>query len=350
MDTQNTSRQLRYLEEVRIPLHRAGFETLPVEGEQLPVLWNGAPLCRITGKGSVFYRREDADTPQAEDALYRVEDIAAKTLEYMTAMEAAPQLKASGLDGDYRILADFGGTVLAGSPSKYGVQFVTWDWDYDRTGVVHGHYFMENYDGAKQDFSNFRYSANDVRCKDCTRYDSGHPCHLNECVCLEERIEAGVVELNALARECFGGRMFRPLQRRLRDELNRQPFRFFLSDAHRERWTHWKNRCYGMSERNAAALFLLAADEGLWQRVLWHFDSSGFDFPAIRLSGIHPELYSIYQAAKTISVGGDNIVIEDLAFSELVSDRAFRLILGALLLCRYGEVVLNLERKTEETT
>lgn len=153
MDTQNTSRQFRYLEEVRIPLHRAGFETLPLEGEQLPVLWNGAPLCRITGKGSVFYRREDADTPQAEDALYRVEDIAAKTLEYMTAMEAAPQLKASGLDGDYRILADFGGTVLAGSPSKYGVQFVTWDWDYDRTGVVHGHYFMENYDGAKQDFA-----------------------------------------------------------------------------------------------------------------------------------------------------------------------------------------------------
>ena len=114
MDTQNTSRQLRYLEEVRTPLHRAGFETLPVEGEQLPVLWNGAPICRITGKGSVFYRREDADTPQAEDALFRVEYIAAKTLEYMTAMEAAPQLKGSGLDGDYRILADFGGTVLAG--------------------------------------------------------------------------------------------------------------------------------------------------------------------------------------------------------------------------------------------
>lgn len=157
--------------------------------------------------------------------------------------------------------------------------------------------------------SSFRYSADDVRCKDCTRYDSGRTCHLNECVCLEERIEAGVVELNTLARECFGGRMFRPLQRRLRDELNRQSFHFFLSDAHRERWTHWKNRCYGMSGRNTAALFLLTADEELWQRVLWHFDSSGFDFPAIRLSGIHPELYSIYQAAKTISVGGDNIVI-----------------------------------------
>ena len=101
----------------------------------------------------IQHRREDADTPHAEAALYRVEDIAAKTLEYITAMEAAPQLKASGLDGDYRILADFGGTVLAGSPSKHGVQFVTWDWDYDRTGVSHGHYFMENYVEAKQDFA-----------------------------------------------------------------------------------------------------------------------------------------------------------------------------------------------------
>ena len=29
-----------------------------------------------------------------------------------------------------------------------------------------------------------RYSADDVRCKDCTRYDSGHLCHLNECIWL----------------------------------------------------------------------------------------------------------------------------------------------------------------------
>ena len=153
MDTQNTSRQLRYLEEVRTPLHRAGFETLPVEGEQLPVLWNGAPLCRISGRGSVLYRQECVDVPGAQDALQAVIDTAKMTSEYMAILENAPRLKASGLDGDYRILADFGGTVLAGSPSKYGVQFVTWDWDYDRTGVVHGHYFMENYDAAKQDFA-----------------------------------------------------------------------------------------------------------------------------------------------------------------------------------------------------
>ena len=153
MNDRNTEQQNRYLEEVCTCLHRAGFETQPLDDSQMPVYWNGVPLCRITGKGSVFYWREDVSTPQAEEALIRAEDITVRTLEYMTAMETAPQLKASGLDGDYRILADFGGTVLAGTPSKHGVQFVTWDWDYDRTGLSHGHYFMENYDGAKQDFA-----------------------------------------------------------------------------------------------------------------------------------------------------------------------------------------------------
>ena len=92
------------------------------------------------------------DTPQAEDALYRVEDIAAKTLEYMTAMETAPRLKVGALTGDYRALADFGSAVLAGHPTERGVQFVTWEWDWDYKGVHHGHYFQNGYEEAKHDF------------------------------------------------------------------------------------------------------------------------------------------------------------------------------------------------------
>ena len=153
MNSSNIGQQIRYLEEVCISLHRAGFETKPPEDCQLPILWNDAPLCRITGKGSVYYRREDTDTPQAEDALFRIEDIAAKTLEYMTAMETAPRLKASGLTGDYRVLADFSSAVLAGHPTERGGQFVTWEWDFNREGVHHGHYFQDDYDAAKRDFT-----------------------------------------------------------------------------------------------------------------------------------------------------------------------------------------------------
>ena len=153
MNDHNSEQQLRYLGEVRACLHRAGFETTQIEDSQIPVEWNDAPLCRITGKGSVFYRREDVNIPQAGDALLCIEGIAARTMEYMTVMETAQQLKASGLEGDYRILADFNGTVLAGVQSGHGVHFVTWDWDYGHTGVCHGHYFMEDYAGAKQDFA-----------------------------------------------------------------------------------------------------------------------------------------------------------------------------------------------------
>ena len=121
MNDQSGTAQLRFLEETAIRLRQNGFTVEPIEDHHLPVCWEKGRLCRISGKGSVYYRREDTDTPQAEDALFRIEDIAAKTLEYMTAMESAPQLKASGLTGDYRILADFGDAVLAGHPTERGV-------------------------------------------------------------------------------------------------------------------------------------------------------------------------------------------------------------------------------------
>ena len=153
MNDQNETAQLRFLEETATRLRQNGFTVEPIEDHHLPVCWEKGRLCRITGRGSVFYRREDADTPQAEDALFRVEDIAAKTLEYMTAMETAPRLKATDLTGDYRILADFGDAVLAGHPTERGVQFVTWEWDFDREGVHHGHYFQQDYEAAKRDFT-----------------------------------------------------------------------------------------------------------------------------------------------------------------------------------------------------
>ena len=96
----------------------------------------------------MLYRQECVDVPGAQDALQSVIDIAKMTSEYMAILETAPRLKASGLTGDYRVLADFGDAVLAGHPSERGVQFVTWEWDFDREGVHHGHYFQDDYDAA----------------------------------------------------------------------------------------------------------------------------------------------------------------------------------------------------------
>lgn len=153
MNDQNETAQLRFLEETAIRLRQNGFTVEPIEDQHLPVCWEKGRLCRISGKGSVLYRQECVDVPGAQDALQAVIDIAKMTSEYMAILETATLLKAGGLTGDYRVLADFGDAVLAGHPSERGVQFVTWEWDFDREGVHHGHYFQDDYEAAKRDFT-----------------------------------------------------------------------------------------------------------------------------------------------------------------------------------------------------
>ena len=152
MNDQTNMAQLRYLEELKIGLVHAGFELERIEDQHLPVRWEGHYLCRVSGRGSVLYRQECVDVPGAQDALQAVIDTAKMTSEYMAILETALRLKVGGLTGDYRILADFGDAVLAGHPSERGVQFVTWEWDWDRKGVHHGHYFQNGYEEAKHDF------------------------------------------------------------------------------------------------------------------------------------------------------------------------------------------------------
>ena len=153
MNDQTNMAQLRYLEELKISLVHAGFEPERIENQHLPIRWENHYLCRVSGKGSVLYRQENVDSIRAQDALQTVIDTAKMTSEYMAILETALRLKVGGLTGDYRVLADFGSAVLAGHPTERGVQFVTWEWDFDRKGVHHGHYFQDDYDAAKRDFT-----------------------------------------------------------------------------------------------------------------------------------------------------------------------------------------------------
>ena len=54
--------------------------------------------------------------------------------EYQKLMEQAPQIKASGLTGDYRALAEFNNVVLAGHRTRFGMEFVTWEWVQNQIG------------------------------------------------------------------------------------------------------------------------------------------------------------------------------------------------------------------------
>lgn len=73
-------------------------------------------------------------------------------VEYMALMESASCIRASGLEGDYRALAEFNNVILAGHQTRYGMEFVTWEWVQNHTSLWQGHYYGDSYDAAKLDF------------------------------------------------------------------------------------------------------------------------------------------------------------------------------------------------------
>ena len=114
----------------------------------------------------------------------------------------------------------------------------------------------------------FQYSRDDMECPYCMNFRRNHPCPLEQCVCLDERIVAGAIDLNEFVRDCFFPEAGVQLQARLERSFNGCSIGFFLSDSHRERWQHWRARCYRMSGRDLAALFLLTA----YEDILRHYD------------------------------------------------------------------------------
>ena len=148
-----------YFRELTLNLQHAGFVVKPETDEGLlPVELDGQRLCLALDTGTVRYWREDVADDYRSAALDRANSITKATAEYMSQMAAAPQLTTNSLTGDYRLLADFNGVVLAGHPTRYGVQFVTWERSSDRTSLGSGHYYgpgggADSYTAAKRDFA-----------------------------------------------------------------------------------------------------------------------------------------------------------------------------------------------------
>ena len=85
---------------------RAGFTLLPQENDSLPVEYQGQRLCWVNDQGNVFYRQEDVNSPEREQACAKVTDMAGTVLEYMSHLEHAPVLQARGLSESYQSLAE----------------------------------------------------------------------------------------------------------------------------------------------------------------------------------------------------------------------------------------------------
>ena len=145
----------KFYAELSKRLAERGIDSVSKEGAQLEIMLNAQPILYVSPGNDVFLLPAGSNNEEAHELYHQVAEVADKVYEYVEAVQSAPILYTSGLDSKFHLLADFGGAVLAGQEREngQGYQFVTWIWDYDHAGVSHGHYYEDDFQGAKQDFA-----------------------------------------------------------------------------------------------------------------------------------------------------------------------------------------------------
>ena len=150
----------KFFAELSRRLNIDGIESSAIDEKRLEVFLHGQPVLFVSPANDVFLLPVGSKNEEASELYHQVAVAADEVYSYVEAMQNAPLLHASGLHEDFlhedfRLLADFGGAVLAGQEREngQGYQFVTWIWDYDRTGVSHGHYYEDDFQSAKHDFA-----------------------------------------------------------------------------------------------------------------------------------------------------------------------------------------------------
>ena len=98
----------------------------------------------------------------------------------------------------------------------------------------------------------------------------------------------------------------------------------------------------------AAAVFLLSADENLWEKVSKQVLDTGIYFDRIRLGSVTLEQYILFHAARDVYLGTKHIRLSELTDRELIPDEIFRLIVNAFVMERYGVDIVEREVWNED--
>lgn len=145
----------KFFEELSRCFGTKGIESANCEDKRLDVFLHGEPALFISPQNDIFLLSDRCDDQEANDLYFQAAEIADEVFEYVETVQSTPLLHASGVKENFHLLADFGGAVLAGREREKGLgyEFVTWIWDYNRTGVSRGHYYNDSFREAKQDFA-----------------------------------------------------------------------------------------------------------------------------------------------------------------------------------------------------
>ena len=194
----------------------------------------------------------------------------------------------------------------------------------------------------------FRYTKESTDCRDCIEWDRKKKCGVLCCSWLAERLEAGNISYGELLKECFHDMNDKRFQVRLQHLTKKFSGSLFKDKEHQRRFEFTKNSLrilFGKTSNcHIAALFLLTADEKLWQLAQTAVTEKAIRFEHIKLSGINTEGYALYQMAKMLSTGHTKITVSELADEQLISDPLLAVLVGAMFISRFGSDVLEVRR------
>ena len=188
-----------------------------------------------------------------------------------------------------------------------------------------------------------KFICKTASCKLCAEYSRKRGCISKHCPYLAERVAAGSLNYKEAVAEAFQTNpMFGDNMNAIRKRLSES---IWNGVEHRRRmeglrlYTGRDKRFY--TNEYLAAMYLLTATGTLYERTRQCFTKNGLEFAFIKKSGLSIDEYTLLGTAKTLYFGTEDLTAEDIAEPEIISATVLPLIVTAVLIVRFGEVVLN---------
>ena len=198
--------------------------------------------------------------------------------------------------------------------------------------------------GGGRNRSPYKYTKKDCDCRFCLYYRKKNGCTIPICPVLDIRLSCGAASRSEAVKATFTEVKHIPFQRRLSKIYQRkdEEHMIFQNEQHKRIFEARRLSLHKPNNQALAALYLLTADHTLWIKTKSHIDRNGkVDLQSISLGNISTDGYALWKAVKELQTGERQISLCELSDSDIISDKAFRLIVQAATISRFGAAVLN---------
>ena len=110
----------------------------------------------------------------------------------------------------------------------------------------------------------------------------------------------------------------------------------YINEKHRAKFTLAAKNVHRENYALLSALYLLTSDPRLWSYCKHHIAANTVFFEKIKLYDCSEKAYTLYCAAKDLTLGTKHITVSDLSDADLVPPMLFRTICNAMAIRRFG--------------